>query len=789
MRNNFKISLLSLLACVLTVGGAFGAWVFGEADYNAEPSTDITAGTTPEGFWYFEESTVTFSAASADGSFSGYWVENESQVSTKSLSIKNGSSISFDDISSIGSPMCSTDGYVFTHWTYYKQTSSNQSQLTHFNYDVGLNDTTILYANYVPNTNPALYIYDDGDVLVSYMYLNTANTEVVEYMINNIVVSEDPKQGSEGRDKYFIKYNGDNIWCDSYYDSSDHVYKGVYNVFFQPNKTVSTDNSVDNDWKTYGEKVLFQRQYNYVLLGSPNGWSVNSDSLKFGYVSEAGDNSSKTTTLRLSNVTFSDEITGNFEFKVNEPNFDLWPSQSSETTEYAVIDESTNLVLTQAATEILKFDVEIKVTYTYVTLDPDNSSKRIYNFVPSSIVVNLYPEIYTIRYFEDASGETQIGVTENVVPGVNPAYYKLSGFNNKEGENHSLYFVNSWVDIETGTTYTIDQMETLEVNKNFKFYVVYDNEATKPQTYNYYYKYDGSWSYRTVRVYDTVYDSHSTSSIYLNDVVAPNGYTYSNMWQKGSVTSSGTQYSTATISTVEYDENVGATTISYYAEFSKSNAYKRLFFSNGNLTIDITASTGNKYIYRDFGSSSNATIQNSDGLLGTNGETINKGAYADGSKNTFTGCVKYCLENTSYSSSNTKRLIWLDPDRSSGCNWATSNAWFAIHYWGGSSSSSSPQRMSAATINGATYYYYEVPLNTTYVIFLRMSNTASTPTFSFNDGLWNRTNDISISNYGNYLWYPISWDNGTWSDGHKDSKFSSTTISNFNNDSNNKVLR
>ena len=116
--------------------------------------------------------------------------------------------------------------------------------------------------------------------------------------------------------------------------------------------------------------------------------------------------------------------------------------------------------------------------------------------------------------------------------------------------------------------------------------------------------------------------------------------------------------------------------------------------------------------------------------------------------------VSTYMDIRSNAAANTKTIFL----KANSSYWGQAGAWFAAWAWQGSGSGS---WYTGRDDNGDGVYAFTVPSNVDKIIFVRMSNTATTP--DHNNGVWNKTGDLTID--GNY--YSItSWSGGTWSTQH-----------------------
>ena len=420
-----KLPLISAIACALTLTGVFGAWVFGGSG-GGSIETDINTDTTPNDYWYFDSVTFKFSANSRASSSEDGYIEGTfatSGLSYVNIDVHQGGGINQNTYENVilenGKPTSNDVSYVFSHWAYYK---TGEETPTHFNFDVGLDVSTTLYAQYVPVTNPAIYLSTDSGHTnpLTYLFLNPniEAGEPVEYMANNFHVT---LPHNERGGHYVIRYNNVDYHCkwDDGKDGVDAVYKGTYTVYFRPGGNLESEN-----WENYGGYAYFQRQYKFSLMGNPaTGWAFadNENAITLGWDSETINNSTnkKTTIYSADKVYFTNEIwTGsaaNYEFKPYESYFDLWPGTPSSDSNFKIQKSSTTELSGNNLVPLNSKPCLYTVTATVVYSELQSlGDLRIFNYYPETITITLTPCQYSVNYYKNKEDKTSLIGSEMV---------------------------------------------------------------------------------------------------------------------------------------------------------------------------------------------------------------------------------------------------------------------------------------------------------------------------------------------------------------------------------------
>lgn len=739
MAKLFKLPLISFIACALTIGGIFGAWTFSGGG-SASVDSNLTAGTTPTDYWQFNSVSFKFVCDNANNNptLTGEFSDSST---TKTISVHEDAGLTYEQYSEIDKPECSTPGYVFSHWAYYKE-----GKLTHYNLDVGFSTNVTLYAQYVDATNPAIYLYTSaGFALQSYMFVNPGNTK--EYMANNLLVSENPgtrnSNGLEGRDKYVVKKktkdvpepvdpsdpdifelaDSDIVWIDDE-SSNDKVVKGLYNVFY------SDTASTSSDWKTFGGHCWFQRQYSLSLFGNPTqGWKPNPRiNAPLGFVSEINNDPTeeysdiKTTTYKATKVAFTDapwlEGNTNYEFKPGDRYFDDisygYPKEGISTYENNYIEVQTsgdyNYELKESEQRNNMFDITIEVTYKKYASDRDPAQYR--NFILCSArIVEVVPYNYTINYYDAENKEELIG-TESVAYGSNASIFLSDDLNHREDSvvGGTMYFATTWVDKYTGQQFDIDTLKEKEITQNLNLYPLYDVEGLDPITINYK-TYNGSWEI-SQKAY--VYNCNPSYTSYYKANVTPTAstydeYTYKSKWQL-KLTLEGEQYDPSDIADFDYEfvnDNdltfvnglTGGKELNVFARYERMGTYLKVA---DNDPINLTG-LDDKIVFDNIGSSSDKYSFGTDNLLGESGDIL----YAYGEENTIgnTGTTGFNLCNgdinvvnfrgktvPTMKNSSTETItdkVFLQPN----ANWLADNAYFAACFTDATAQGHSPDEI------------------------------------------------------------------------------------------------
>lgn len=626
MAKLFKLPLISFIACALTIGGIFGAWTF-SGGRSAGVDSNLTAGTTPTDYWQFNSVSFKFVCDNTNNNPTLTGTFSDSST-IKTISVHEDAGLTYEQYSGIGKPTCATDGYMFSHWAYYKE-----GNLTHYNLDVGFNTNVTLYAQYVPTTNPAIYLYtSEGFVLQSYMFRNPSNDN--EYIANNLLVSENPGtrngDGSikEGRDKYVVKKSGgvpsgtsdsDIVWLDDA-NSNDKVVRGLYNVFYSPTA------SSNPDWITFGSHCWFQRQYSLSLFGNPcKGWeSELGINAPLGFVSETETeindaptegnpySDTKITTYKATKVVFTSEAwlegVSDYQFKPGDRHFEdiRYPKDdiSTYTNNYieAQTSGSKNYELKDNEQRNNMFDITIEVTYKKYASNYDTAQYR--NFVLCSAhIVEVVPYNYTINYYATKDSEDPVD-SESVAYGSNASKFLSDELNHNQEDidGGSIDFVTTWIDKYTGQQFDINTLKEKEITQNLNLYPLY--ESFDPITINYK-TYNGSWvTSQTAYVYncDPNYTNYYAANV---NLTASNydGYTYKSKWQT-ELTLKGTQYTPTEAGSFDYADISSLAVdgvVNVFARYEKAGVNALTIPNNDPIPIEANK---NKIIFTDVSSAS-----------------------------------------------------------------------------------------------------------------------------------------------------------------------------------------
>ena len=809
-----KIPLLSFLACVLTIGGIFGAWVFGADHSSTEVDTDATVETLPEDYWHFNKVNVTFDCvqsykldANGDGIQETYTGKFETFNGARTQSFSTGINQCLDysqyksKIESLGKPKLFDEAsgnelatYAFSHWVYY----DDQDDTHFFNFDVAISDSMHLYAQYVPTSNPAIYEVDGGTNelgnLIGYMFVNPSNDG--EYIKNNFIVDKDPmnlcpQDGDESNYRnpvYGIRYNNTTYKCVD--DGGvDRVYRGSYTVYFKPGTVTNTD------WDHFGGNAFFQRQYKFALIGNPiKNWGFSEENaITLGYIStNSSSETQSNVTYKASKVKITDEVWDHdgsdatpdeeyYGFKPYDPYFHLNFHTIKDTSYTDVqLKAGTGVVYSDGTSIDNKptlddniypanekeclYDITAVVQYNK---KEDYGGYKIYNLYPTSITVSITPCEYTVTYY-DESGEN-VEYREAVGYGATLQAFKTNEFNHKDMGNNDIKPVTHWVDIYTGQSFSAEELKTREMTGNLHLKPVYGDTISPHTTYKYYNGHTAdAWTAGITKyLYNTngLYESLERYTLVSSELTASSD-TYDvgdqDKWFDDNFDENKTFYTKDNIlSGSIYDgENLKEPGVNnfyvYMTKTSKANAV----LPNTTISDD-----GDYIVYQNVTNS--ATYSSGDNLYFVNAnfvedlvspptsETIDdSGIYMFHVKGKeIKGLQK--VENTIYFDTTNPTLgkLFLKPNS----NWTQANARFAAYFFGNGDT-----WVSMTAVSGQTgYYEVTVPTNKTYpsVIFCRMNPSTSTNNWS---NKWDQTNDLTIPTNGNNC-YTVT--EGAWSNG------------------------
>lgn len=749
MKNSFKIPLLSFIACVLTVGGVFGAWVFGGAGNTTSTEEDVLTNVAPGYTWEFNGVDFVFDCHDPVNYISGKFNDNQT---FKKLNIQQNSGLNYETYTEFktmyGEPVCDDPNYVFAYWGYYKEFADGSREFTHYNFDVGFTNTTTLYAQYVSVDNPAIVLEDETNgskTIISYMFRNlNSENGAEEYMINNFTVEQNAGTGGRGTNNYAIKYgqetNGDPkyYWCEYSNPSTglkeDRIVKGHYTVFFRPGD--NSGNGWGDDWALYGEHTLFQRQYNYMLFGNPSGsWAYEDieNPISLSFESETFGTNTKQVYYHGSCIKFRTDFLKNdvvnYEFKPHDPYFDTWTDiyVDSGSTTYVnrTNNQYGNYVLTSLGQSVLLFDIKLIVDYNY-----DNTIK---DYIPAKSTIMMFANMHTIKFFTDNTASTQIGSTERVSDGGYSNYYKKEAYVSKESDTYNsdkaMDFVIQWKSIETGSVFD----GTQPITQNYNLYPVW--ETMTPQTYVFKTSYDNGWTSESRYVYNTANtpaSDFSQYSINLNSVTSPSGYaTFGGKWEEGTITTSTqNELTTNQISTGSY---TGTDTVTYYPKFISNT-------TSTSVTIGTKTYSGTKeyIVYDNFSTNSTYYKSTTSYILGVSGANLESKTNSS-SVSTGTGQQMFYVNNGTINK--TKQLslddkVYLNPKWNND-TWDKDNARFAMYFFNNSSGANTWVNM-AKGVNG--YYEAAIPSGTWHgAIAVRMNGATAANNW---DNKWNQTSNI-----------------------------------------------
>ena len=793
MAKLFKLPLISFIACALTIGGIFGAWTFSGGG-SAGVDSNLTAGTTPNDYWQFNSVSFKFVCDNANNNPTLTGTFSDSSI-TKTISVHEDAGLTYEQYSGIGKPTCTTDGYMFSHWAYYKE-----GNLTHYNLDVGFNTNVTLYAQYVPTTNPAIYLYtSEGFVLQSYMFANPSKPN--EYIANNFMVDENPgnrENGNivgEGRDKYVVKKSGgvpsgtsdsDIVWIDDA-DSNDKVIKGLYNVFYSPVA------SVNPDWITFGSHCWFQRQYSLSLFGNPcKGWeSELGINAPLGFVSETETeindaptegnpySDTKITTYKATKVVFTSEawLGGNtdYQFKPGDRHFEdiRYPKDdiSTYTNNYieAQTSGSKNYELKDNEQRNNMFDITIEVMYKKYASNFDTAQYR--NFVLCSAhIVEVVPYNYTVNYYATKDSEDPVD-SESVAYGSNASNFLNDALNHNQEDTVGgpVRFVTTWVDKYTGQQFDINTLKEKEITQNLNLYPLY--ESLDPITINYK-TYNGSWvTSQNAYVYncDPNYTNYYTANV-TPTASSYDGYTYKSKWQT-ELTLEGEQYDPSDIADFDYEfvnNLTGGTELNVFARYERmgTDTYLKVVDNDPiNLTrlddkivFDNIGNSSDKYSFGEakylLGESSDIlygyTGEKTIGITGTTGFNLQNGNI---NVVNFSGKTVPTMKATPATSQIVYDAIYLKINS----NWANSSARFATYFY-----DNGTVWYDMAQIGTSRTYVGAIPSGYPRVIFCRMNGSTTANNW---DNRWNQTGNLTVPTNENNCyfieissWHPVEYE-------------------------------
>ena len=497
-----KIPLLSFLACVLTIGGIFGAWVFGEEGEESQKNIETDVGVEANPNFYFGQYsiTVTFDAGTANG-LNGMFSDGNT-----SKSLVNGKFQGLNQemyASAIGEnpKLYNVDGtineeYIFSHW----EILDNQGNPTHFNFDTHLDSDTVATAKYVPiDENPVLYLCTSdeftaknyGEPIVGFFLNPDSEDDIEEYMHTNFLVKESYGGENRGNTHYVVVHQTKAYKCVDVLDSKDHVRPGQYKLYFRPG-----DSKIDVQiWQHFSGHVLFEANYKFSIVGNPNGdWWDNHVSTPF-----LAFESKTTTTIGLQDldvytykakrVLFYDDL-GNYNFKIVDRYFDIWghnPSGTQEIPAMEIHTSSTSYIAFDGDNMALKTDgqnerlFDVTAIVTYYENGTHNGVYYATKF-PKSIVYKLQPSSSTITFYNDnqtdviSTVDVKLSTTINTsdIPDENDAEPTLNYI------KHDKYEITKWINKETREE--VD-LSTLVIEQDLELYAVYNITQYKALVY------------------------------------------------------------------------------------------------------------------------------------------------------------------------------------------------------------------------------------------------------------------------------------------------------------------
>lgn len=510
-----KYSLISLLAVCLTAGGVFAAWSFSEGSIENPESPDVNISTEGLGGMEFDYISVKFDAN--EETYSGACFDNNIDITEKTITSKKGQSVNapqylekFPNYNAF--PSCGDR--VFSHRSTVMNADVNDPD-EYFTFDVGFSTDVTLYAQYVDKTNPAIYkkYSDTSFELMGYLTKHSGT----QWHIKNFIVEEMAHYSTETRSySYTIEYNDIKYDLKSVSNSSgylnstykiqygkDYVVKGLYNVFFDPNKvTYESADSGTLGWILYGGKAYFQPLYNYRLKGNPvadgdDGWTSNKNQISFRWSHDDGDQK----VYVIDKVYFPKYTpTTSREFKPYISHFDVWPlrdinyndadsispkmyvsGDSNPTGDviYAGSEKGSNLKIKDDATATA-YQVTLYVDYgrgqpfEYYWTNTNHEYHLTFEKYPIKTTIEVKPYKHTISIYDKKGGSLvgePIDITSNGV---------WDEYNNSYPVRTHESITKKYQGIARRDYYTneIIDFSSLNINKSYHIYPVYEeNDA------------------------------------------------------------------------------------------------------------------------------------------------------------------------------------------------------------------------------------------------------------------------------------------------------------------------
>ena len=795
-----KFTLISLLAMCLTAGGVFAAWTF--ADDPIENPDPVGVDVSTEGLGGMEFMHVTVKFDANGGVF-------PDRTTVQSLTSKKYQAISadayttlFPDFSYFPTKNVAGEIYRFSNW------SVGPNSTDYFSFDNGFDEDSTLYAQYVPATYPAIYKSTDTNFEspLGFFKVNSGT----EYHLRNFIATGMKNHSAQNRGFHYVIKDGTNTYdikaSQSYTNNThgysftegrDYLVNGLYNIYFDPNKSpLVNDGSGDLGWLVYGGKAFFEPQYNYRLVGNPvasnsddpSGWADPSPNpVTFKYVSTSQDGLTKNYLIdRVDFPFYEGEATR--EFKPYIANFGFYPLRDVDYQDsdklypkmYHATDNTTKEHLTYASdtkganlklksNSVITYRVTMSVTYEDrkpFNVTYDNSTTETYysfNNYPVSMTVAMEPYQHKINVYSDknAADPSSFSVLSNSKWAEYDSAYPVKEYTESIAKKYEGV---AWKDIYTDK---VIDFENININKSYHVYPVYD--VVDASTYNLTLSVYENGAYtdkvipmfeghtiqenidyylnqENVNLYDSLISTYLISSytqtFTATDNISNISLSYSfDGYVKGTNLSSKTTY---TVSNLLSSSELINDNITYKARY-KSSRHVGVYYESASLKKYFTTSQPDITIYNtnEKGVES-GTYLYSYGLDPTSSTTkvnllTNSGIYkVTVSGNTFTVTRKIVLD--------IKDLTW----------WKVDNCYMNVHTWipGGASAD-----VATKTISGTLVTYY-INVSHTYILFYRSSGTSMSSYYNKTvnvplDGVSDSvtgTVEYSESNYTYYIW-------------------------------------
>lgn len=788
-----KFTLISLLAMCLTAGSVFAAWSFLEGSLeNIEP---VDTNVSTEGFSGFEFMHVTVKFDANGGAFpDGSTVQSLISKKYQAISADAYTTL-FPDFSYF--PTKNVDGeiYRFSNWSVGPKTTD------YFSFDNGFDEDSTLYAQYVPATYPAIYKSTDTNFEspLGFFKVNSGT----EYHLRNFIATGMKNHSAQNRGFHYVIKDGTNTYdikaSQSYTNNThgysftegrDYLVNGLYNIYFDPNKSpLVNDGSGDLGWLVYGGKAFFEPQYNYRLVGNPvasnsddpSGWADPSPNpVTFKYVSTSANGLTKNYLIdRVDFPFYEGEATR--EFKPYIANFGFYPLRDVDYQDsdklypkmYHASDNTTKEHLTYASdskganlklksNSVITYRVTMSVTYEDrkpFNVTYDNSTTETYysfNNYPVSMTVAMEPYEHKINVYSDknAAEPSSFDVLSNSKWAEHDSAYPLKEYTDSIAKKYEGV---AWKDIYTDK---VIDFENININKSYHVYPVYD--VVDATTYNLTLSVYENGAYadkvipmfeghtvqenvdyylnqESVNTYDNIISKYLIAD-YNPDPFSATDSTLSkslnydfDSYVKGTSLNSTTKYSVSTILSTNITENitfkaryVSSTPVLKYHTANSSSSFAYLTTSSSNY---ISNERKEIYNYNNKGCQSNYWLL-SYGFDSTKTTT---------NYNLITASGKYWpkLNGTTWEINRFFALLAFSTWKTDW--WFGSGARQYVYAW----NSNGNAWFSALSTSSGERRDFIIPYDYTSFCFVRLNNTNNAPSWS---SAWNQTTDITFAN-------------------------------------------